>query len=171
MGKRVNGVWRTSTEPTRIGPEGDFVRGRTSFRDRVTQTGTHTHRVYSLADDTYSGSATVPVLWDRKLGTIVSNESAEIIEMLNVTLADIRLFTTLIRFDAVYYGHFKCNRIAEFENLWPYLRDRYQTPGIGQTVDIDLYKRGYYGRSPGINPRGIIPVGPRINFEAPHRRA
>jgi putative glutathione S-transferase len=203
------------------------------------------HRVYSRADDTYSGSATVPVLWDRQEQTIVNNESAEIIVMLNgigdasvdlypaqlraeidavnewvytdinngvykagfartqeayerayhplfaaldrvdarlaqhrylagnvLTLADIRLFTTLIRFDAVYYSHFKCNRqrIVDFANLWPWLRDLYQTPGVGETVDLELYKRGYYGRSPGLNPRGIIPVGPVLDFTAAHGR-
>ena len=290
MGKLINGVWLTATEQTRIGPKGDFIRGRTAFRDRISADGPHTpdagryhlwvahncpwahraiivrnlkgltddismtvahyrrndqgwwfpegldglqptdgqlplHRVYSLGDDTYTGSATVPVLWDRQLQTIVNNESAEIIEMLNdemgdpsvdlrpvalrpeieavnawiydninngvyragfartqeayerayyplfealdavearlsqhrylvgdvLTLADIRLFTTLIRFDAVYYSHFKCNRqrIVDFDNLWPWLRDLYQTPGIGETVDIGLYKNGYYGRSPG----------------------
>jgi len=207
------------------------------------------HRLYSGARESYTGSATVPVLWDRKLGTIVSNESAEIIEMLNsafdafgdasvdlypealrgqidavnervyatinngvykcgfartqsaydtavvplfetlddlelqlaetryvvgdqMTLADVRLFTTLARFDAVYHGHFKCNlrRIVDYPNLWAYTRDLYQTPGIGETVKIDVYKQGYYGRSPGINPRGIIPYGPSLDFEAPHGR-
>ncbi len=208
------------------------------------------HRFYSAAREAYTGSATVPVLWDRRLGTIVNNESAEIIEMLNsafdafgdasvdlypeplregidainervyatvnngvykcgfartqaaydaavvplfetlddieqtlaherylvgdtMTLADVRLFTTLARFDAVYFGHFKCNvrRIVDYPNLWAYTRDLYQTPGIGETVQIDVYKKGYYGRSPGINPRGIIPYGPDLDFEAPHGRA
>lgn len=205
------------------------------------------HRFYSAAGGDYTGSATVPVLWDREKKTIVSNESAEIIEMLNdafgtkdgpnlypaalrseidevnawvydkinngvyrcgfartqeayeaayyplfegfdevesrlaktrylvgnqITLADIRLFTTLIRFDAVYYSHFKCNqqRIIDYPNLWPYLRDLFQTEAFGQTVKIDLYKKGYYGRSPGLNPRGIIPVGPNIDFRSPHGR-
>jgi len=311
MGKLIDGVWHANPEQTRIGPEGDFIRGRTAFRDRLTADGPFApesgryhlfvahncpwahraiivrklkalvddismtvahyrrndqgwwfpdglddfqpvdgqlplHRIYSAGDDTYTGSATVPVLWDRKLGTIVSNESSEIIEMLNdemgdpavelrpialrdeidevnawvyehinngvyragfartqeayerayhplfealdlvdarlaahrylvgdsLTLADVRLFTTLIRFDAVYYSHFKCNRqrIVDFEHIWPYLRDLYQTPGIGETVDIALYKRGYYGRSPGLNPRGIIPVGPNLDFSEPHAR-
>lgn len=311
MGKLINGTWMTAEEQTRIGPKGDFVRGRTRFRDTISAEGpfppeagryhlwvAHNcpwahrviivrnlkgladdisiryahfrrndqgwwfpegidefvpvdgmmplHRVYSAADGSYTGSATVPVLWDRVSGTIVSNESAEIIVMLNremgdpgvelypedrreeidavnewvyrdinngvyragfartqdayerafhtlfaaldrvearlaehrflvgdtLTLADVRLFTTLIRFDAVYYSHFKCNlrRIVDYPNIWPYLRDLYQTPGIGETVDIPLYKQGYYGRSPGLNPRGIVPVGPILDFGAPHGR-
>ncbi|MEM7437432.1 MAG: glutathione S-transferase family protein [Myxococcota bacterium] len=208
------------------------------------------HAVYSAAQGEYSGSATVPVLWDRKAKRIVSNESGEIIQMFNerfgdlaakdvdlypaalrpeidavnervyahvnngvykcgfartqeayeaafvplfeeldaveqrldrhrylvgntLTLADIRLFTTLARFDAVYFGHFKCNlrRIVDYPNLSQYVRDLCQTPGIGETVKIDLYKKGYYGRSPGINPRGIVPLGPALDFEAPHDRA
>lgn len=208
------------------------------------------HVFYAQANGEYSGSATVPVLWDRKRRTIVSNESAEIIQMLNsefqelgateldlypkalqpeidevnewvyskinngvykcgfartqeayesafvplfealdevesrlarhrylvgdqLTLADVRLFTTLARFDAVYHGHFKCNlrRIVDYPNIWPYMRDLYQTEGIGETVTIDIYKQGYYGRSPGINPRGIVPLGPALDFDQPHDRA
>jgi putative glutathione S-transferase len=311
MGRLIDGVWHAHPEQTRVSAKGDFVRGRTAFRDRISADGRHPpgagryhlwvahncpwahrtiivrnlkgltdaismsvahfrrnddgwwfpegiddlqpingqlplHRIYSLGDDTYTGSATVPVLWDRVERTIVSNESAEIIEMLDeamgdpavdlqpmalrdeidavngwvyehinngvyragfartqdayerayhplfealdrvdarlaehrylvgdqLTLADVRLFTTLIRFDAVYFSHFKCNRqrITDFEHIWPYLGDLYQTPGFGETVDIELYKRGYYGRSPGLNPRGIIPVGPDIDFTAPHGR-
>jgi glutathionyl-hydroquinone reductase len=207
------------------------------------------HRLYSQAASDYTGSATVPVLWDRAQRTIVSNESAEIIRMLDtefhalartpvdlqpadrvaeiegvndwvyaqinngvyragfartqeayergyhdvfdgleraearlgrhrylvgdtLTLADVRLFTTLARFDAVYFSHFKCNkrRISDFPNLSGYFRDLYQTPGIGETVKVELYKRGYYGRSPGLNPRGIIPLGPSLDFDAPHDR-
>ncbi len=209
------------------------------------------HHLYSRANPAYEGSATVPVLWDREHGTIVCNESAEIIKMMNsefddvggdvgvdlyplhsreeidavnewvyqrinngvykcgfartqeayadafhplfaamdeverrlarhrylvgnhVTLADVRLFTTLARFDAVYHGHFKCNlrRIVDYPNMWNYMRDLYQTPGFGETVHIDIYKKGYYGRSPGINPRGIVPLGPALDFDAPHDRA
>jgi putative glutathione S-transferase len=90
-----------------------------------------------------------------------------------LTEADIRLFTTLVRFDAVYYGHFKCNlrRIIDYSNLWPYLRDLYQTPGIGETVDLVHIKRHYYGSHPQINPTGIVPVGPALDFSAPHGRA
>lgn len=208
------------------------------------------HHYYAAAEGEYSGSATVPVLWDRKTKTIVSNESAEIIRMLNdafdglgatpldlypaehreeieevnewvyakinngvykcgfartqeaydeafyplfealdavearlqshrylvgnqLTLADVRLFTTLARFDAVYHGHFKCNlrRIVDYPAMSEYVRDLYQTEGIGETVRIEVYKSGYYGRSPGINPRGIIPRGPALDFLAPHDRA
>lgn len=207
------------------------------------------HRLHSMSGAGYTGSATVPVLWDRKTKTIVSDESAEIIRMLNsefdewsggtpdlypshlretiddvnawvyeainngvyrcgfarsqeayeeafkalfagldraeealgkhrylagdqLTEADVRLFTTLARFDSVYFSHFKCNRqrITDFANLGPYLRDLYQTPGFGETVRIKVYKLGYYGRSERLNPSGIIPLGPAIDFEQPHGR-
>jgi putative glutathione S-transferase len=79
-----------------------------------------------------------------------------------LTEADVRLFTTLVRFDAVYHGHFKANRqkIAELPVLWAYARDLFQTPGIGETVDFDHIKRHYYGTHRNINPTGIVPVGP-----------
>lgn len=208
------------------------------------------HRLHSMTGAHYTGSATVPVLWDRKTEQIVCDESAEIIRMLNsdfgqwsegttdlypealrdeidavnewvyqdinngvyrcgfarsqeayeeayaqlfaaldraddrlsqqrylvgenITEADVRLFTTLVRFDVVYFSHFKCNRqrIADFANLGPYLRDLYQTPGFGETVRTDIYKLGYYGRSERLNPSGIIPVGPALDFESAHGRA
>jgi putative glutathione S-transferase len=90
-----------------------------------------------------------------------------------ITGADWRLFTTLVRFDAVYYLHFKCNRnrIVDFPNLWGYLRDLYQQPGVAETVDLEAIKAHYYGTHPSINPHGIVPVGPRIDFSAPHTRA
>lgn len=207
------------------------------------------HQIYTRADPTYSGRVTVPILWDKKTGTIVSNESSEIIRMLNsafdewgdasvdlspekllpaideanawiypsinngvyragfattqyayaeafddlfkaldkledtlsrsrylvgnqLSEADIRLFTTLIRFDAVYYSHFKCNlrRIEEYPNISNYVRDIYQTPGIAQTVDLRHIKAHYYGSHATINPTGIVPVGPALNFNAPHNR-
>jgi len=89
------------------------------------------------------------------------------------TEADWRLFTTLIRFDIVYYCHFKCNlrRIADYPNLWNYLRDLYQVPGIAETVSIDHIKRHYYGSQRQVNPTGIVPIGPLIDFSAPHDRA
>ncbi|MET8472633.1 glutathione S-transferase C-terminal domain-containing protein [Streptomyces sp. NPDC006422] len=79
-----------------------------------------------------------------------------------ITEADVRLFTTLVRFDAVYHGHFKCNRnkLAEDPVLWAYARDLYQTPGFGDTVDFDHIKRHYYQVHTGINPTGIVPLGP-----------
>ncbi|MCZ6843025.1 MAG: glutathione S-transferase family protein [SAR324 cluster bacterium] len=90
-----------------------------------------------------------------------------------LTEADLRLFPTLVRFDAVYYGHFKCNlrRIADYPNLSNYLRDLVQQPAFGETVRVDIYKQGYYGNSPRLNPSGIVPLGPQLNFEAPHDRA
>ncbi|MPW06439.1 glutathione S-transferase family protein [Paraburkholderia sp. CNPSo 3155] len=89
------------------------------------------------------------------------------------TEADIRLFTTLIRFDAVYVGHFKCNlqRIADYPNLSAYTRDIYQMPGVAQTVNFDHIKRHYYESHRGINPTGIVPLGPVLDFSTPHDRA
>ena len=208
------------------------------------------HQVYTTADPDYTGRVTVPVLWDRKQGTIVSNESSEMIRMLNsafdglganpgdfypaalrnqideinalvydtlnngvyksgfattqsayeeavaplfetldwlearlatrrflagetFTEADIRLFTTLIRFDAVYVGHFKCNlrRIADYPNLSAYTREIYQLPGVADTVNFEHIKRHYYESHRGINPAGIVPLGPVLDFLAPHDRA
>ena len=90
-----------------------------------------------------------------------------------ITEADWRLFTTLVRFDAVYYSHFKCNlrRVADYPNLWNYTRDLYQVPGIAETVSIDHIKRHYYGSQRQVNPTGIVPIGPVIDFAAPHDRA
>ncbi|MBV9403458.1 MAG: glutathione S-transferase family protein [Candidatus Eremiobacteraeota bacterium] len=86
---------------------------------------------------------------------------------------DIRLFTTLIRFDAVYYVHFKCNlrRIIDYPNLYGYLRDLYQFDGVAQTVDFDHIKRHYYCTHREINPAGIVPIGPEQDLLAPHARA
>ena len=90
-----------------------------------------------------------------------------------VTEADWRLFTTLVRFDAVYYGHFKCNRdrLVDFPELWDYARALYQVPGVAATVRLDHIKTHYYGSHRTINPTGIVPAGPRIDFAAPTRRA
>jgi putative glutathione S-transferase len=90
-----------------------------------------------------------------------------------LTEADIRLFTTLVRFDPVYHGHFKCNRwkLAENPVLWAYARDLFQTPGFGDTVDFDHIKRHYYQVHSGINPTGIVPLGPDLaGWTAPHHR-
>ncbi len=89
-----------------------------------------------------------------------------------ITEADWRLFTTVVRFDAVYYSHFKCNvrRIVDYPNLWNYLRDLYQVPGIAETVSLDHIKRHYYGSQRQVNPTGIVPIGPAIDFGAPHDR-
>ena len=85
---------------------------------------------------------------------------------------DVRAFTTLVRFDAVYHGHFKCNRerLADFEHLWAYARDLYQTPGFGDTVDFDHIVRHYYLTHPKLNPSGIVPRGPRLDWGQPHGR-
>jgi putative glutathione S-transferase len=207
------------------------------------------HQVYTAAKPDYSGRVTVPVLWDKAKGAIVSNESAEIIRMLNsgfdgigakpgdyypedlrpeidglnariydhinngvykagfattqqayeeavrplfealdalderlssrrylcgsrLTEADIRLFTTLVRFDPVYVGHFKCNlrRIADYPHLSGYLRDLYQTDGIAETVNMAHIKGHYYESHKTINPTGIVPAGPILDLDATHDR-
>ena len=209
----------------------------------------HLHQVYTQADAAYTGRVTVPVLWDRERGTIVNNESAEIIRMLNsefdaigdpsvdlypealrseidavndfvypnvnngvyrcgfatqqdayeeafaalfsaldeldarlaerrylvgdkITEADWRLFTTLVRFDAVYVGHFKCNlrRIADYPHLSGYLRELYQMPGIAETVSFEHIKHHYYGSHGTINPTRVVPVGPELDLGWPAGR-
>ena len=211
---------------------------------------TRLHELYTCVDPVYSGRVTVPVLWDKQRSSIVSNESADIIRMLNsafdgvgandldlypgplraeidelnafiypsinngvyragfatsqsaydeavtelfaaldqlelrlasrryltgeqITEADWRLFTTLVRFDAVYLAHFKCNlrELRDYPNLWGYLRDLYQQPGIADTVDIDYIKAHYYASQVAVNPTGIVPLGPKLDFMAPHDRA
>ncbi|WP_417803729.1 glutathione S-transferase family protein [Thalassospira lucentensis] len=207
------------------------------------------YQVYTDAKSDYTGRVTVPVLWDKKTKTIVNNESAEIIRMLNtafddlgakpgdyypddlqgeidqinervyhevnngvykagfattqsayeeaattlfkaldwleerlstqrylagdrLTEADLRLFTTLVRFDPVYHGHFKCSirKLNEYPNLWAYTRDLYQQPGIKQTVFMDHIKGHYYESHPTINPSGVVPIGPVMDLDAPHGR-
>ncbi|MGC4750355.1 glutathione S-transferase family protein [Micromonospora sp. DT201] len=91
----------------------------------------------------------------------------------SITEADVRLFTTLVRFDAAYHGHFKCNRnkLTEMPVLWAYARDLFQTPGFGETVDFDHIKRHYYGTHREINPSGIVPLGPdESGWSTPHGR-
>ena len=207
------------------------------------------HQIYTKANSNYSGRVTVPVLWDKKTNTIVSNESSEIIRMFNeafdehgaapgnyypkhlrqeinmlndriydtvndgvyrcgfattqkaytqvitplfetldwleeklsrqryltgpqVTEADWRLFPTLIRFDCVYFGHFKCNirRIIDYPNLSNYLRDLYQHPKIADTVNLVHSKHHYYASHETINPFRIVPAGPDLDFNASHNR-
>jgi putative glutathione S-transferase len=207
------------------------------------------HEVYTSAKPDYTGRVTVPVLWDKQKGTIVSNESSEIIRMFDwefdevgaagprfcatelesdiddinafvydsinngvyksgfattqeayeeavtalfaaldqielrlsgnrylvgdvLTEADWRLFTTLVRFDPVYVGHFKCNirRLVDYPNLWAYTRELYQIPGVAATVRMDHIKGHYYGSHGGINPTGVVPMGPEIDFMEPHGR-
>ena len=89
-----------------------------------------------------------------------------------ITEADLRLFTTLVRFDPVYVGHFKCNlrRLVDYANLWPYTRELYQHPGIAPTVDFLHIKQHYYGSHETVNPTGIVPKGPIIDWDEPHGR-
>lgn len=210
----------------------------------------HLHQLYTAARPEYTGRVLVPVLWDTKTGTIVSNESADILRMLNqafnafgddqvdlyppllrgeidgindviydninngvyrcgfassqaayekafsclfdtldrveallacspylvglsATEADWRLFTTLVRFDAVYFGHFKCNRnrIEDFPHLSRYLTGLYRTGNTASTVNLDHIKRHYYMSHPQINPSRIVPLGPRLKFCAPADQA
>lgn len=205
--------------------------------------------IYLKANKNYSGRVTVPILWDKKTSTIVSNESSEIIRMFNsafddlgaadgdyypeklrneiemvntriydtvnngvykagfattqeayeeaviplfesldwlehkltaqryltgnqITEADWRLFTTLIRFDPVYVGHFKCNmkRLIDYPNLWAYTRDLYQQPGVAETINMVHIKNHYYVSHTSINPSGVVPLGPVIDFNVRHGR-
>ncbi len=89
-----------------------------------------------------------------------------------ITDADVRLFTTLVRFDAVYHGHFKCNlrRLVDYPNLWAYARDLYQRPGFGETTNFDHIKRHYYQTHDKLNPTRIVPKGPAVDWLAPHDR-
>ncbi|WP_135829193.1 glutathione S-transferase family protein [Halorussus halobius] len=89
-----------------------------------------------------------------------------------LTEADVAMFTTLVRFDEVYHTHFMCNRqfVREYDNLWPYLRDLYQTPGFGETVHMDHIKEHYYTTHPDVSPKRIVPLGPDPDFEASHDR-
>jgi putative glutathione S-transferase len=89
-----------------------------------------------------------------------------------LTEADVRLFTTLARFDAVYVGHFKCNvrRLVDYPHLWGYARDLFQRPGFGETVNFDHIKRHYYTTHDRLNPSRIVPVGPATDWLAPHER-
>ncbi|TFF20470.1 glutathione S-transferase family protein [Jiella endophytica] len=208
------------------------------------------YEVYIEAEPTYTGRVTVPVLWDKQQGTIVNNESAEIIRILDTgfsafadnsvtitppehlaaideinalvydtvnngvykcgfattqrayekafhplfetlgmledrlsaqrylvpseapTEADWRLFTTLIRFDAVYHGHFKCNlrRIADYPAIQAYMLELYQWPGIAETVNFEHIKGHYYSSHKTINPTGIVPLGPELDLARPHGR-
>ena len=207
------------------------------------------HELYTMVDPHYTGRVTVPLLWDRERATIVSNESADIVRMLNsafmgvagnqadlypqelraaidevnepiyhqinngvyktgfattqqayeeafdalfaeldriderlttnrylcgtqMTEADWRLFTTLVRFDAVYVGHFKCNhrRIADYPNLAGYLRELYQWPGVRDTVNFEHIKHHYYYSHGTVNPTRIVAKGPVLDLERPHGR-
>jgi len=89
-----------------------------------------------------------------------------------ITEADWAFFATLVRFDPVYYGHFKCNlrRVVDYPNLWGYLKDLYQQPGVAETVDFGHIKRHYYRSHESINPTRIVPKGPILNFHEPHDR-
>ena len=247
--KRLDDLISVSIVAPYMGPEGWTFDGDGSTGDPVNG-AKRLSEIYAAADPRYTGRVSVPVLWDKRQRTIVSNESSEIIRMFNsafnaitgdrtdyyppalrgeidhinalvyqninngvyragfarsqdayeeafhalfaaldtlerrlsehryvvsdtLTEADWRLFTTLVRFDAVYYGHFKCNlrRIIDYPNLSNHVRDLYQVPGVAETVDLGQIKRHYYGSHRHINPTGIVPVGPALDFGAAHDRA
>jgi putative glutathione S-transferase len=90
-----------------------------------------------------------------------------------MTEADVCLFTTLVRFDPVYHFHFKCNRrrLRDYPNLWGYVRDVYQHPGVAETVNLEHIKQHYYRSHPTVNPTRIVPVGPEVDYTTPHDRA
>ena len=247
--KGLEGMISMSVVNAFMGDEGwTFAPGEGVVADPILN-ATNVHEIYTAAQADYTGRVTVPILWDKKTHTIVSNESPEIIRMFNsafddvgaipgdfsppellaeidelnefiyptinngvyragfataqeaydeavvevfnaldtlearlenrryltgntITEADWRLFTTLVRFDAVYVGHFKCNlrRIVDYPNMWSYLRDLYQIPGIEETVAMDYIKAHYYGSHESINPTRIVPIGPDIDFNASHGR-
>ncbi len=247
--KKLEDVISVSVVHPYMGPDGWTFRTEDGATGDTLYGLDFLHQIYTMADPVYSGRVTVPVLWDKQEKTIVSNESSEIIRMLNsafdewgdagvdlcppalrgeiddlnafiypainngvyragfatsqaayeeafhalfsaldqleerlstqryltgerVTEADWRLFTTLVRFDPVYVGHFKCNlrRIADYPNLSNYLRDLYQVPGVAGTVNLFHIKAHYYGSHPTINPTGVVPLGPVLDYEAPHDR-
>lgn len=247
--KRLEDVISISVVNPYMGENGwTFEPDEACVADTVNNTK-YLYEIYRIAQHDYTGRVTVPVLWDKQQQTIVSNESAEIIRMLNsefnaytdvrtdyypeslrdaiddinarvyeninngvyrcgfatrqeayeeayeqlfaaleeleklldsqcylagsqLTEADWRLFTTLLRFDPVYVGHFKCNkrRIADYHNLSNYLRELYQHPGIEQTVNFRHIKRHYYQSHPSINPTRIVPLGPEQDLHAAHDR-
>ena len=247
--KGLEGMISMSVVNAFMGDEGwTFAAGEGVVADPILN-ALNVHEIYTAAQADYTGRVTVPILWDKKTNTIVSNESPEIIRMFNsafddvgavpgdfsppellaeidelndfiyptinngvyragfattqdaydeavaevfgaldtvetrlesrryltgntITEADWRLFTTLVRFDAVYVGHFKCNlrRIVDYPNIWGYLRDLYQVPGIEETVAMDYIKMHYYGSHETINPTRIVPDGPYIDFNTPHGR-
>jgi len=135
----------------------------------------HVHQVYSAARPDFTGRATEES-FHKLFGALDQIELRLDHQRYLVgdrfTEADLRLFPTLVRFDAVYYNHFKCNlrRIADYHNLSNYLREIYQMPGIAETVDMPGIKLGYYGGMRNLNPGGIIPLGPELDFAAPHDR-
>ena len=247
--KKLEDVISVSVVPPYMGPDGWTFRTEDGATGDTLYGLDFLHQLYTRADPAYSGRVTVPVLWDKQEETIVSNESSEIIRMLNsafdewgdagvdfypqalraeidglnafiypainngvyragfattqaayeeafqvlfsaldqleerlwdkryltgarITEADWRLFTTLVRFDPVYVGHFKCNlrRIADYPNLSNYLRDLYQVPGVAGTVGLHHIKAHYYRSHPIINPTGVVPLGPALDYDAPHDR-
>jgi len=143
------------------------------------------HEIYTSVEPNYSGRVTVPVLWDKQRNTIVNNESSEIIRMLNSAFNHLtgndqdyypeedraaidrwndRIYGAIN--NGVYHGHFKCNRqkLEDFDYLPRYVRDVYQLPGIAETVDFRHIKTHYYASHKTINPTGIVPVGPEIDY-------
>jgi len=195
MGHLLDGNWRQDDNDGRV-RRGEFVRKGAQFRNRVTADGSSGYPaalraeidavnalVYeSINNGVYRcGFAATREAYERafdKLFAGLDEMEARLARLRylagdRVTEADWRLFPTLVRFDAVYVGHFKCNlrRIADYPNLSNYLRELYQVPGIADTVDIGQIKRHYYGSHRNINPSGIVPKGPALDFDRAHDRA
>jgi putative glutathione S-transferase len=136
------------------------------------------HQVYAKARPGYTGRVTVPVLWDRETGTIVNNESAEIIRMFNSAFdrwgdAGLDFYPAPLRREIDAVNAFVCNRhrLVDYSNLWGYARELYQVPGVAETVNMRHIKGHYYESHRMINPTGIVPKGPAIDFSRPHDRA
>lgn len=125
---------------------------------------------FSTAQDVYERETRKLFAYLDKLEALLGRQRFLLGDRLTET--DWRLFTTLIRFDAVYHGHFKCNlkRLADYENLWSYTRELYQLPGVAGTVDFDHIKQHYYRSHQSINPNGIVPLGPVLDLNRPSSR-
>jgi putative glutathione S-transferase len=152
-------------------------------RELLPQIDTINAHIYSTVNNGVykAGFATEQTVYEREIATLF--ESLDGLEAHlsqhrylvgdRITEADWRLFTTLIRFDAVYYGHFKCNvrPLRDYKHLWSYVRELYQWPGVAATVNFDHIKTHYYRSHRTINPNGIVPVGPVLDLTEPHDRA
>jgi len=236
-------------DPHRVDQGWEFTPGKGNCTEDSIFGSEYLREVYAAADPDYTGRVTVPVLWDRERGTIVNNESEDVMKIFadafrgvaerdvdlypeerreemddviddiypainngvyragfagtqeayeravgelfdaldryddrladhryllgeDLTLADVAMFTTLYRFDEVYHTHFNCNRrqVTDYGDLWGYLRELYQLPGVVGTCHMDHVKEHYYRSHTDLNPDDLVPVGPDPDFGAPHGR-
>jgi putative glutathione S-transferase len=193
MGQLVEGVWHE--QPRAVGAGGRFQRAETQFRNWITADGPDFYpaplrdeidainaQVYETVNNGVyrAGFARSQEAYDEAVSELFTTLD-ELEERLSrqryvvgdrITEADWRLFTTLVRFDPVYVGHFKCNlrRLVDYPNLWGFTRELYQIPGIAGTVDFHHIKHHYYGSHESVNPTRIVPIGPAIDWLAPHAR-